>query len=50
MRIQALLAAGLMDAFAACSGNNPPSPTSGGGGPDVRWGLNPKSPTVHRTG
>src|SRR5262245_66052370 len=34
MRIQALLAAGLMVAFAACSGNNPTSPTSGGGGSD----------------
>jgi plastocyanin len=32
MRIQALLAAGLMVAFAACSGNNPTSPTSSGGG------------------
>ena len=32
MRIQALLAAGLMVAFAACSGNNPTSPTSGGTG------------------
>ena len=31
MRIQALLA-GLMVAFAACSGNNPTSPTSSGGG------------------
>jgi hypothetical protein len=33
MRIQALLAAGLMVAFAACSGNNPTSPTSSGGTP-----------------
>jgi len=32
MRIQALLAAGLMVAFAACSGYNPTSPTSSGGG------------------
>jgi plastocyanin len=32
MRIQALLAAGLMVAFAACSGYNPTSPTSGGTG------------------
>jgi plastocyanin len=32
MRIQALLAAALMVAFAACSGNNPTSPTSSGGG------------------
>jgi plastocyanin len=32
MRIQALLAAGLMVAFAACSGNNPTSPMSSGGG------------------
>ena len=32
MRIQALLAAGLMVAFAACSGNNPTSPTSSGTG------------------
>jgi len=31
MRIQALLAAGLIVALAACSGNNPTSPTSGGG-------------------
>ena len=32
MRIQALLAAGLIVALAACSGNNPTSPTSSGGG------------------
>jgi plastocyanin len=32
MRIQALLAAGLIVALAACSGNNPTSPTSNGGG------------------
>jgi len=32
MRIQALLSAGLMVAFAACSGYNPTSPTSSGGG------------------
>jgi plastocyanin len=32
MRIQALLAAGLIVAVAACSGNNPTSPTSTGGG------------------
>jgi plastocyanin len=32
MRIQALLAAGLIVAVAACSGNNPTSPTSSGGG------------------
>jgi plastocyanin len=32
MRIQALLAAGLIVAVAACSGNNPTSPTTSGGG------------------
>ena len=32
MRIRALFAAGLLVAFAACSGNNPTSPTSSGGG------------------
>jgi plastocyanin len=32
MRIQAILAAGLIVAVAACSGNNPTSPTSSGGG------------------
>jgi plastocyanin len=32
MRIQALLAAGLIVAAAACSGNNPTSPTGSGGG------------------
>ena len=32
MRIQALLAAGLIVAVAACSGNNPTSPTNNGGG------------------
>jgi plastocyanin len=32
MRIQALIAAGLMVAVAACSGSNPTSPTSSGGG------------------
>jgi plastocyanin len=32
MRIHALLAAGLIVAVAACSGNNPTSPTSSGGG------------------
>lgn len=32
MRIQALLAAGLIVAIAACSGNNPTSPTGSGGG------------------
>jgi plastocyanin len=32
MRIQALFAAGLIVAVAACSGNNPTSPTSSGGG------------------
>jgi len=32
MRIQAILAAGLVVAVAACSGNNPTSPTSSGGG------------------
>jgi plastocyanin len=31
MRIQAILAAGLIVAFVACSGNNPTSPTSSGG-------------------
>ena len=38
MRIQALLAAGLMVAFAACSGNNPTSPTSGGTGTGGGYG------------
>jgi plastocyanin len=32
MRIQALLAAGLLVAFAACSGNNPTSPMTSGDG------------------
>jgi len=32
MRIQAILAAGLIVALVACSGNNPTSPTSSGGG------------------
>ena len=32
MRIHALIAAGLIAAVAACSGNNPTSPTSSGGG------------------
>ncbi|MGH7514105.1 MAG: cupredoxin domain-containing protein [Gemmatimonadales bacterium] len=38
MRIQALLAAGLMVAFAACSGSNPTSPTSGGTGTGGGYG------------
>jgi len=38
MRIQALLAAGLMVAFAACSGNNPTSPASSGGGSGGGYG------------
>ena len=38
MRIQALLAAGLMIACAACSGNNPTSPTSGGTGTGGGYG------------
>ena len=32
MRIRALFAAGLLVAFAACSGDDPASPTGGGGG------------------
>lgn len=38
MRIQALLAAGLMVAFAACSGNNPTGPTDGGTGTGGAYG------------
>ena len=38
MRIQTVLAAGLIIVFAACSGNSPSSPTAGGGGSGGGYG------------
>jgi len=50
MRIQALLAAGLMVAFAACSGSNPTSPTSGGTGSGGGYGSGNGGGTGSGTG
>jgi len=50
MRFQALLAAGLMVAFAACSGSNPTSPTSGGTGSGGGYGSGTGGGTGSGTG
>jgi plastocyanin len=50
MRIQALLAAGLMATLAACSGSNPTSPTSGGTGSGGGYGSGTGGGTGGNTG